>query len=117
MVVHPSQKNDGTSSLVSVHWSNYFKGLYDQKNIPLAFMKISDNHLRMVFCHHQQKHDGRIFPYFDYNKNNKTSDLIQAHAKVKKARVARNLIDIDSETKNQRDASNQALPDMSVCKE
>ena len=56
-------------------------------------------------------------PYFDYNKKNKATDLIQVHAKVKKAWVARKLTDIDSETKNQRDAGNQALPDMSVREE
>ena len=50
-------------------------------------------------------------------KKNKASDLIQAHAKVKKARVDRNLTDIDSETKKQRDTSNQAVPDMSVREE
>ena len=95
-------------------YSSYFKGLYDKKKIPLAVMKMADNHLRMVFFHHQQKHDGRISPYFDYHKRDKAYDLVQAHTKVKKERVARNLTDIDSETKKQRDASNQAVPDMSV---
>ena len=79
-------------------------------------MNMAYNHLRMVFWHHHQKHGGRIFPYFDYYKKNKASDLIQAHTKVKKARVARKLTDIDSEKKKQRDASNQAVPDMSVNK-
>ena len=80
-------------------------------------MNMDDNHLRIVFCHHQQKHDGRIFPYFDYDKKNKASDLIQTHAKVKNSRVARNLTEIDSETKKQRYASNQAVPYMSVREE
>ena len=76
-------------------------------------MKMAYNHIRNVYCHHQLKHGGAIFPYFDCHAKNRASDLIQAHAKVKKARVDRNLTDIDSETKKQRDASNQAVPDMS----
>ena len=79
-------------------------------------MKMADNHLRIVFNHHQQNHDGRIFPYFDYDKKNKASDLIQENAKVKKARVARNLTYINAEKKKQRNASNQYVPDMSVRK-
>ena len=50
--IHP-KNSDGTSNLLSVHWSSYFKGLYDKKNIPLVVMKMADNRLRMVFCHHQ----------------------------------------------------------------
>ena len=108
------KNSSGTINLLLVYWSSYFKGLYDQKKIPLAVMKMADNHLRMIFCHHQQKHDGIIFPYFDYDKKNKASDLIQTHTKVKKSRVARNLTDIDLETKKQRDASDQSVPDMSI---
>ena len=78
-------------------------------------MEMADNHLRLVFNHHQLKHDGRILPYYDYGK--KASDLIQKNSKVKKARVARNLQYIDAETKKQRDASNRDVPDMSVRKE
>ena len=55
------------------NWSSYFKGLYDQKKIPLGVIKMADNHLQLVFNHHQQKHDGRILPYFNYEK--KTSHL------------------------------------------
>ena len=65
--IRPKDSN-GASNLLSVHWSSYFKGLYDQKQIPLGVMKMADNHLRLVFNHHQQKHDGRILPYFDYKK-------------------------------------------------
>ena len=54
------------SKLVSIHWSSYFKGLYDTDKIPHATMKMADNHLRMVFNHHQLKHDGIILPYFDF---------------------------------------------------
>ena len=76
-------------------------------------MKMAENHPRNVYWHHQLKHGGDIFPYFDYHAKNRESDLIQADAKVKRARVARKLTDIDSETKKKRDTSNQALPDMS----
>ena len=110
------KNNDRTSNLPSVHWSSHFKGLYDKKKIPLAVTKMADNHLRHVYFHHQLKHGGAIFPYFDYHAKNRASDPIQADANVKKARVARNLTDIDSETKKKRYASNQAVPDMSVRK-
>ena len=79
-------------------------------------MKMADNHLRLVFNHHQLKHVGRILPYFDYEKK-RVSDLIQENSNVKKARVARDLQYIDAETKKQRDSSNQDVPDMSVRKE
>ena len=111
--IRPKNSN-GTSNLILVHWSSHFKGLYEQKKIPILVMKMADNHLRNAFFHHQQKYGGTIFPYFNYHKKNKASDLIQAHAKVKKVRVARKLTDIDSETKNKRDASNQAVPDIIV---
>ena len=47
-------------------------------------------------------------------RRRKASDLIQENSKVKKAKVARDLQYIDAETKKQRDASNQDVPDMSV---
>ena len=59
-------------------------------------MKMAGKHVINVYCHHFLKHGRDIFPYFDYHKKNKASDLIQAHTKVKKARVARKLTDIDS---------------------
>ena len=45
------------------------------------------------------------------------SDVIQENSNVKKARVARDLQDIDAETKKQRDSSNRDVPDMSVNEE
>ena len=57
--------SDSTSNQISVHWSSHFKGLYDKKKIPLAVMKMADNRLRNVFFHHQLKHGGTSFPYFD----------------------------------------------------
>ena len=59
-------------------------------------MKMAENHLRNVYCNHQLKNEGAIFPYFDYHAKNRASDLIQAEAKVKRARVARKLTDIES---------------------
>ena len=52
--------------------------------------------------------------YVRYVSTNEQSDLIQADANVKKARVAGKLTEIDSETKKRKDKSNQDLPDMSV---
>ena len=80
-------------------------------------MKMADNHLKIVYCHHQLKDGGNSFPYFDYDAKNRTSELIKAGANVKKTRVARKLTEIDSETKKRRDVSNNALPDTSVCEE
>ena len=79
-------------------------------------MNMADNHLRMVFNHHQLKHDGRILPYFDFG-GKRVSDVIQENSNVKKARVERELQDINAETKKQRDSSNLDVPDMSVCEE
>ena len=78
---------------------------------------MADNHLGNLYCRHQLKHGGAIFLYFDYHAKNRASGLIQADTNVKKARVARKLTDIDSETKKKRYTSNQALPNMSVRKE
>ena len=78
-------------------------------------MKMADNRLRMVFNHHQAKHDGRILPYFDFGGGKRVSDVILEDSNVKRARVARDLQDINAETKKQRDSSNRDLPDMSVC--
>ena len=78
-------------------------------------MKMADNHLRMVFNHHQAKHDGRILPYFDFSFKKRVSDVILENSNLKKARVARYLEDINAETKKQRDSSNKDVPDMSVC--
>ena len=44
----------------------------------------------------------------------RVSDVIQENFNVKKARVARDLQDINAETKKQRDSSNRDVPDMSV---
>ena len=80
-------------------------------------MKMADNHLKIVYCHYQLKHGGTSFPYFEYNVKNRTSELIKADNNVKKSWVARKLTEIDSETKKIMDASNKALPDMSVREE
>ena len=37
----------------------------EKKKITLAVMKMADNHLRNVYCHHHLKHGGSNFPYFD----------------------------------------------------
>ena len=89
-------------------------GLCKKGKINDANFKMADNHLRMVFMHHQAKHDGRILPYFDFGKKKRVSDVILENSNMKKARVARDLEDINAETKKQRDSSNQDVPDMSV---
>ena len=88
-------------------------GLCNKGKINHSTMKMVDNHLRMVFMYHQAKHDGRILPYFDFGKK-KVSDVILENSNLKKARVARDLEDINAETKKQRDSSNKDVPDMSV---
>ena len=77
-------------------------------------MKMADDDPRNDYYHHQIKHGGTSSPYLDYNIKNKTSEIIKAYANVKKVRVARKLTEIDSTTRNRRNASNKSLPDMSV---
>ena len=60
--------SDGTSNQISVHWSSHFKGLYDTKEIPHLVLKMTDNHLRNLYCHNILKHGGNNYPYFDYEK-------------------------------------------------
>ena len=79
-------------------------------------LKMDDNHLRNLYCHHMLKHGGNNFPYFDYNVKNKTSELIKADANVKQANVARKLTEIDSKNKIKRYACNKGLTNMSVRK-
>ena len=76
--------SDGTSTQISVHWSSHFKGLFKKKKITLSVMKMADNHLRNVYCHHELNHGGTSFPYFDYDVRKKASELIKADANVKK---------------------------------
>ena len=47
-------------------------------------------------------------------KKTRVSDVILENSNLKKARVARELEDINAETKKQRDSSNKDVPDMSV---
>ena len=75
---------------------------------------MADNHLRNLYFHHLLKHGGNNFPYFDYDAKNKTSELIKADANVKKARLARNLTEIDLETNKIRDACNKPLTNVIV---
>ena len=63
--------SNGDSNLVSIHWSIYFKGIYNKNKIPHGTMKMADNHIRMVFNHHQLKHDGIILLYFDFGGKKK----------------------------------------------
>ena len=84
--MHPLN-NDGTSKQISVHWYSHFKGLYNTKEIPPLVLKMADNHMHNVYCHHMIKHGGNNFSYFDYDVTNKRSELIKADANVKKARV------------------------------
>ena len=44
----------------------------------------------------------------------RVSDVILEKSNLKKARVARDLEDINAETKKQRDSSSKDVPDMSV---
>ena len=57
---------------------------------------------------------GEFLPYFDFGKKKWVSDVILENSNLKKARVARELQDMNAETKNQRDSSNKDVPDVSV---
>ena len=81
--IRPKNSN-GTSNQISIQWSSHFKGLYNKKKIPLSVIKMADNHLRNVYCHHQLKNGGTSFPYLDYHAKNRTSELIKADSNAKK---------------------------------
>ena len=83
--------SDGAINHISVHWSGHFKGLYDTKEIPILVMKMAYNHLRKLYFHHMLKHGGNNFPYFDYDVEDTTSELIKEDANIKKSRVATNV--------------------------
>ena len=104
----------GRSNQISVHWSSHFKGLYHKKEIPLLVLKMEDNHLRNLFFRNMLKHGGNKFLHFDYYNKNKRSELIKTDTNVKKARVARKLTEIDSDTKKRRNVCDKDLPVMSV---
>ena len=108
------KNSDGTSNVLSIHWANFFMGLHNKGKINHSAMKMADNHLRNMFTHHLAKHDGTIFPYFDFYQKKRVSDVILQNSNIKKARVARDLEDINAETKMLRDSSNKNVPDMSV---
>ena len=76
------KNSNGISNQILVHWSSHFKGLYDKKKIPPLVMKMANNHLRNVYCHHQLKHGGTSFPYFDYHTKNSIFELIKSDANV-----------------------------------
>ena len=92
--------SDGTSNQMSVHWSNNSKGLYYTKKIPHLVLKMADNHLQNLYCHRILKHGGNNPPYLDYDEKNQRSDRIKADASVSKARHARQLTEIKSNTKS-----------------
>ena len=73
------------------------------------------NHLCNLYYHCIIKHGGINYPYFDYDEKNQRSDRIKADASVSKARHARQLTEIKSDTKSRSDAGNQAEPYLSVC--
>ena len=83
--------SDGISNQISVRWSNHFKGLYDTNKISHLVLRMADNHLRNLYCHHILKHVGNNFPYFDYYEKNLRSDLVKTYAGVRKARHASQL--------------------------
>ena len=100
--------SDGMSNELSVYWASHFTGFYDTKEIPILLLKMADNHLRNLHCHHIRLHEGNNYPYFDYDIKNQRSDFIKADANVRKSKVERQLIEINSDTKSIRDAGNQA---------
>ena len=104
-----------TSNQMSLHWSNHFKCLYDTKKIPHLVLKMAYNHLRNLYSCHILKHGGNNFPYFDYDEKNRRSNRIKADASVRKSRHARQLTQINSNTKARGGEGNQAEPDMGVC--
>ena len=67
---HSVQKRD----MMTCHWENSFKGLYDEKKIDYATLKMADNNLRIFFTQLMLKHDAKAFFYFKYEKKKYVSD-------------------------------------------
>ena len=112
--IYPPLNSYRTSNQIYVNWSNHFKGLYGTRKIPHLALKMVDKHLCNLYSQNILKHGGNHYSYFDYDKNNRRLDWIKADASVRKERHARQLMEINSDTKARRDAANQAEPDMSV---
>ena len=80
------QKSDGTRNHISVHWYNKFKSLYDTKKTPHGVLKMTDNHLRILYYNYILKHGGNHYPYLDYDEQNQRYDHINADASERKER-------------------------------
>ena len=108
------RNSERTSNHISVHWYNNFKGLYDNRKIPHLLLKMADNQLHILYSHPILKHGRNHYPLFDYDENNWRSNRIKAYASVREKRHARQLAEINSDTKARRDAGNKSETDMSV---
>ena len=106
--------SDGSSNKVSMHWDNHFKGLYDTNKIPHLVLKMADNHLCILYSQYLLQNGGNYYPYFNYDENNRRSDWIKSDASVRKERHARQLKEINSDTKARRDVGNKLEPEMRV---
>ena len=69
---------------MTCHWENSFKGLYDEKKIDYATLKMADNNLRIFFTQLMLKHDSKAFFYFKYEKKKYVSDQIRAVSNTKR---------------------------------
>ena len=67
-------------------------------------MKMVDKHFRIVYNHHILKHGGNVFPYFDYEQKNYTSDCIKIFSNTKKKENTADLKGMNAETKAIKDA-------------
>ena len=89
--------------------------MYDTNEIPLLVLNMEDNQLSKYTAIIYLSMEGDNYQYFDYDEKNQILDRIKADESVRKAWVARQFIEINTDTKARRDASYKAQPDMSVC--
>ena len=104
---HRPHISDNTSDLLSYHWSNHFRGIYNKNDIDNGTMKMADNHIQNVYSCHIPKHGGKAFPYLDCSKNKFVSDQIHLVSNTKRKQNAVYLKRIVSRKKAMKEAKNQ----------
>ena len=58
-----------------IHWGHRFKRLHELGEIANNTLKMADNHLRYLHCHHLLRHGSRIFYYFEFDNMNRIKGI------------------------------------------
>ena len=88
---------DESSYIQSIHWVHHFKEVYYEEKINTNTLKMDNNHIRLLHCHHLHWHEIEILSYFDFDNMKFVEDNIKGLAdplirkikiKMKKVKVA-----------------------------